>query len=77
MRKAQVSTILILFTINLCGWAQAQSTNVPMADGLRSEGKIYVVVLSLLLIMAGIFAFLFRLERKLSRLEKQIQDHEN
>jgi hypothetical protein len=42
-----------------------------MADGLRSEGKIYVVVAVLLTILAGLFIYLWRLDRKISRLEKQ------
>ena len=43
---------------------------VPMADGLRSEGKIYVVVAVILTIFAGIIFYLVRLDRKISRLEK-------
>jgi hypothetical protein len=48
----------------------AQNTDVEMADALRKDGKIYVVVLVLATIFAGIIAFLVRLERKISKLEK-------
>jgi hypothetical protein len=41
-----------------------------MADGLRSEGKIYVVVLVLATIFAGIIAFLIYLDRKITQIEK-------
>lgn len=41
-----------------------------MADGMRSNGKIYVVVLVLATIFAGIIAFLIYLDRKITRLER-------
>lgn len=42
-----------------------------MAYGMRSNGKIYVVVVVLLIILAGLFIYLIRLDRKMSRLEKK------
>ncbi len=41
------------------------------ADGMRSNGKIYVVVTVLATIFAGIFAYLVILDRKISKLEKE------
>jgi hypothetical protein len=41
-----------------------------MADKMRAEGKIYVVVVVLATIFAGIFAYLIILDRKISKLEK-------
>ena len=38
---------------------------VEMADAFRSDGKIYVVVLVALIILVGIFFYLFRIEGKL------------
>lgn len=38
---------------------------VAMADGLRSEGKIYVVVVVFILILSALFLYLYRLEKKL------------
>lgn len=40
-----------------------------MADLMRSNGKIYVVVVVVLIILAGLFIYLFRLDKKISRLE--------
>ena len=37
---------------------------VAMADGLRSEGKIYVVVVVFILILSALFLYLYRLEKK-------------
>jgi CcmD family protein len=41
-----------------------------MADAMRSNGKIYVVVVVLLIILTGLFIYLIQLDRKISRLEK-------
>ncbi len=51
----------------------AQSEN---QDFLRSMGKIYVVVAVIVAIFLGIVIFLITLERKISKLEKQIKDNE-
>ena len=47
----------------------AQSNNIEMADVMRENGKIYVVVAVLLIILIGIVLYLVRLERKLKQLE--------
>jgi hypothetical protein len=41
-----------------------------MAGLMRSNGKIYVVVTVLLIILAGLFLYLISTDRKISRLEK-------
>jgi CcmD family protein len=41
-----------------------------MAELMRSNGKIYVVVVVLIIILTGIFFYLVNLDRKISRLEK-------
>ena len=48
-----------------------QPDGVEMADMLRSNGKIYVVVAVLLIILTGLIIFLIRIDRKVSRLEKR------
>ena len=48
----------------------AQDSSAEMADTFRSNGKIYVVVAVMLTILAGIIFYLVRLDRKISRLEK-------
>lgn len=37
-------------------------------------GKIYVVVVVLAVILVGIFAYLFFLDRKVNKLEKEVED---
>tara|TARA_B100000131_G_scaffold317332_1_gene359152 strand:+ start:1630 stop:1818 length:189 start_codon:yes stop_codon:yes gene_type:complete len=43
---------------------------VEMADAFRSDGKIYVVVLVALIILVGMFFYLFRIEGKIKDLNK-------
>ena len=43
---------------------------VDMADGMRSNGKIYVVVAVCLTILIGLFIYIFLLDKKISRFEK-------
>ncbi len=67
MRKVSISIILLLLSLS----AIAQENAPEMADKFRADGKIYVVVLVLATIFAGIIAYLVRLERKISKLEKE------
>ncbi len=50
--------------------AQAQDSSAEMADTFRSNGKIYVVVAVMLVILAGLILYLVRLDRRISKLEK-------
>jgi CcmD family protein len=46
-----------------------------MADVLRSNGKIYVVVTAVLIVLVGLFIYLFSIERKVKKLEQKIEDN--
>jgi hypothetical protein len=48
----------------------AQSSEPEMASLMYSNGKIYVVVAVLLTLLAGIFVYLFLLERRIKKIEK-------
>lgn len=48
--------------------------NVEMADVMRSEGKIYVVVAGLVIVVAGFLAYLFFLDKKIGKLEKEVDN---
>lgn len=69
MRKLLLSAAL--FFITLISMAQQPSGSVDMADTFRSNGKIYVVVAVILTIFAGIIIYLIRLDRKVTKLEKE------
>lgn len=50
----------------------SQQDQVEMADALRKNGKIYVVVAVISVILGGLFIYLFALDRKIGRIEKEI-----
>ena len=48
----------------------ANAQDVKMADVMKENGKIYVVIAVMLTILAGLVLYLIRLDRKISKLEK-------
>ena len=63
---------LALMITRFALFAQETTNKVEMADTLRQNGKIYVVVAVILIIFIGIILYLVRLDRKISKLEKNI-----
>jgi uncharacterized membrane protein len=63
-------TFFVLVLISLASQAQGMPS-ATMADTMRSNGKIYVVIAVLLTIMAGIVFYLVRLDKKITKLEKE------
>ncbi|HNQ13139.1 MAG TPA: CcmD family protein [Bacteroidia bacterium] len=67
--KNTLSVFLVLILMLFTSIAQAQEESVTMADTMRSEGKIYVVVSVLCIVFAGIVFYLISLDRKIKKLE--------
>jgi hypothetical protein len=65
-----ILSLLMVLAVSANLFAQG----IEMADALRSDGKIYVVVAVLSLVLAGILFYLIRTDRKISRLEKEMGD---
>lgn len=63
--------ILSLFSA-LNSFAQ-ENNSVEMADTFRSEGKIYVVIVIALIILIGIFAYLYVLDKKVNKIQEQLK----
>ena len=63
--KAFLLLLLLSFT------ASAQASDIEMADQFRADGKIYVVIAVVSVVLMELFAYLFRLERKVTDLEKR------
>ncbi len=55
-------------------WIQIIAAQGEAVDFLRSTGKIYSVVVVVAVIFIGIIIFLFRLDRKLTKLENHIKN---
>lgn len=68
---ALVFFLLLLIVLPQVSLAQESDKAFEMADVLHQNGKIYLVVLVLLTIFAGVLTMLIRLERKLSRWEAE------
>jgi uncharacterized membrane protein len=49
----------------------AQNKSTEMADLMRSNGRIYVVVAVMVTILAGLVFYVARLDRKISKFEKE------
>ena len=60
--------LLLLTVINQ---AQIDGNKVEMADTMRSNGRIYVVVAVVVVILIGLVLYLVRLDKKITRLEKE------
>ena len=66
-KKISFTLIMLTITLNLF----AQGNEVEMADALRSNGKIYVVVGCIVVILVGLLIYLFTLDKRLKMLEKK------
>jgi CcmD family protein len=66
-------SIVLLATASLTASAQ----DAEMADAMRSEGKIYVVVAIVSVILLGLVGYLVFIERKVSNLEKRLPQKRN
>jgi hypothetical protein len=64
----------LLCIVLLLGSNAVFAQDAAMADTMRSEGKIYVVVAIILVVLAGLITYLFLLDRKVTRLEKWLNE---
>ncbi len=66
MRKALLLIVGVLLFVS-----NTHAQEPEMADKLRADGKIYVVVVVLATIFAGIFGYLVYIDRKMTKIEKE------
>ncbi|MES2139966.1 MAG: CcmD family protein [Bacteroidota bacterium] len=71
-KKTAILAGMLLLSVG--AFAQENCERIEMADGLHQSGKIYVVVVSLSIIFTGIVGYLIMLDRKISKLEKEIKN---
>lgn len=69
MKKHNITLLLLFVTAGL----QAQESEVEMADIMMENGRIYVVVGVLLIILIGLLLYLIKIDRKVGKLEKSVQ----
>lgn len=71
MPLRKLTAVFLLLTLSLLTKAQDGTKKVEMADLMRSNGRIYVVVAVMLTILIGLVLYIVRLDRKISKLEKE------
>lgn len=64
---------IILFLCTLFPFS-LMAQGIDMADEMRASGKIYVVVAVMSLVFLGVVLYLFRLDKKLDKLEKELKE---
>ena len=70
-RIGKLVSCLFLLRISAPGFSQ----NAEMADAMRSEGKIYVLVAIMAVVLSGLIAYLVYLDRKTARLEEKLRNN--
>lgn len=66
-KKIIGSLLLVLLSFS----SNAQEKEVQMGDMMRDNGRIYVVVAVVLTILIGLILYVIRLDKKITRLEKE------
>jgi len=64
-------TLLLMLILSFTSAFAQKKQPVEMADVLRSSGKIYVVVTVIVIVFVGLAIYLFSIDRRLKKLEKE------
>lgn len=77
--KKLVTISLLIFSLSALAQEKIPVTesdysnnSVEMADSMRADGKIYVLVGIIAIVFAGITVYLISTDRKISKLEKNL-----
>lgn len=74
MHKRRYSLLFTTIALLLGFATRAQDSvsdkNVDMAAGMRSNGKIYVVITVLVIILLGLITYVISLDKKIRKFEK-------
>ena len=73
-KKRRMLLALLALVLPVLQAAAQASTEPEMADAFRADGKIYVVVAVVAVVLAGLLFFLISLDRKLTRLEREVRE---
>ena len=65
-----IHKIFLVLSFSLSSFFVFAQSKVDMADTMRSNGKIYVVIAIILTIFAGLIFYLIRIDKKISKIEK-------
>lgn len=62
--------IFLVFCFSLISFFVFAQNKIDMADTMRSNGKIYVVLAIILTIFTGLIFYIIRIDRKITEIEK-------
>jgi CcmD family protein len=72
MRKIkQLLSVALLLVFSTVTNAQGGSNESPVGEFMRSNERSYVVIAVMATILLGLFIYIIRLDRKISKLEKE------
>lgn len=68
--------LLFLFLAGILPASAQNEVSAPqgpeMASGFYTEGKIYIVIGVIAIVLCGLFLYLIRIDKKISKLEKEV-----
>lgn len=64
-----ILTLILSLISTVSVWAQGN--DIEMAEMMRSDGKIYIVISVLMIIFIGFIFYLTRLDSRITKMEKE------
>ena len=64
-----ILTLILSLISTVSVWAQGN--DIEMAEMMRSDGKIYIVISVLMIIFIGFIFYLMRLDSRITKMEKE------
>jgi uncharacterized membrane protein YiaA len=72
LKKIYFILSMLVFT-SFSALAQ-QTKSIEMADAFRADGKIYVVITVVAIILIGLLVYLISLDKKIGKMEKEYNE---
>jgi hypothetical protein len=67
-----ILTLILSLISTVSVWAQGN--DIEMAEMMRSDGKIYIVIGVLMIIFIGFIFYLIRLDSRITKMEKEFDN---
>ena len=67
LKRIAATIVMAMMTV----FANAQDAAAEATDVMKTNGKIYVVMAVVIVIVLGLFIYLINLDRKIAKLEKE------
>jgi hypothetical protein len=74
MTRSFLPRLSLFFALLLIAQTSMAQQTVEMADQLRADGKIWVVVTVIATVFFGIVLYLVRLDSKIGKLEREVKE---